>query len=194
MDGDVTVEFIKLDHPESVASASQEGTVAVSGEPQGKRMGTIRLAYPDNRGSYAVIPVPIAVIANGDGPGVMLSGGMDSVAALHWAARHHRVAAAVSFDYGAKHNHREIPCAAVQCQLLGVRHEIIPLSFIDQLFTSDLLRSGGEIPEGHYADDTMRRTVVLGVNLPQQGFDRIGDQVCAASYAKALLSLTHWGP
>lgn len=91
---------------------------------------------------------------------VLCSGGMDSVAALHWAARHHRVAAAVSFDYGAKHNHREIPCAAEQCRLLGIRHEVISLGFIDQLFASDLLRSGGEIPEGHYADDTMRRTVV----------------------------------
>jgi 7-cyano-7-deazaguanine synthase len=91
---------------------------------------------------------------------VLCSGGMDSVAALHWAARHHRVAAAVSFDYGAKHNHREIPCAVEQCRLLKVRHEIIPLGFIDQLFASDLLRSGGDIPEGHYADDNMRRTVV----------------------------------
>jgi len=41
----------------------------------GKRLGTIRLVHSDNRHAFAVIPVPIAVIANGDGPGVMLSGG-----------------------------------------------------------------------------------------------------------------------
>lgn len=41
----------------------------------GKRLGTIKLIHSDNRHSFAVIPVPIAVIANGDGPGVMLSGG-----------------------------------------------------------------------------------------------------------------------
>ena len=40
MDGDVTIEFVKLDHPESVAASDKEGTVSVSGEPQGKRMGT----------------------------------------------------------------------------------------------------------------------------------------------------------
>lgn len=51
------------------------GDIDIDLDAPGKRMGTIRLAYPDNRGSFAVIPVPIAVIANGDGPGVMLSGG-----------------------------------------------------------------------------------------------------------------------
>ena len=43
---------------------------------------------------------------------VLCSGGMDSVTALHWARRHHAVVAAVSFDYGSKHNPRELPFAA----------------------------------------------------------------------------------
>lgn len=43
---------------------------------------------------------------------VLCSGGMDSVTALYWARREHTVTAAVSFDYGAKHNAREIPFAA----------------------------------------------------------------------------------
>jgi 7-cyano-7-deazaguanine synthase len=91
---------------------------------------------------------------------VLCSGGMDSVAALHWARAHHDVRAALSFDYGSKHNHRELPLAAEQARKLQVPHQIIRLDFIGQLFASDLLRSGGEIPEGHYADDNMKRTVV----------------------------------
>jgi 7-cyano-7-deazaguanine synthase len=91
---------------------------------------------------------------------VLCSGGMDSVAALHWARAEHDVRAAVSFDYGSKHNHREIPFAAEQARLLGVPHRTIPLDFIGQLFASDLLQSGGDIPEGHYAADNMKRTVV----------------------------------
>jgi len=91
---------------------------------------------------------------------VLCSGGMDSVTALHWARAHHDVAAAVSFDYGSKHNHREIPLAAAQARLLGVPHRVIPLDFIGRLFASDLLQGGGDIPEGHYADDNMKRTVV----------------------------------
>ena len=43
---------------------------------------------------------------------VLLSGGMDSVTALYWAARDHEVVGCVSFDYGSKHNHQEIPMAA----------------------------------------------------------------------------------
>jgi len=91
---------------------------------------------------------------------VLLSGGMDSVTALHWARREHEVVGAVSFDYGAKHNHREIPLAAWQCADSGVKHDIIDLDFVNRLFASDLLKSGGEIPEGHYADENMKKTVV----------------------------------
>jgi 7-cyano-7-deazaguanine synthase len=91
---------------------------------------------------------------------VLLSGGMDSVTALHWAARDHDVAGAVSFDYGSKHNAREIPMAAWQAARLGVPHDIIALDFMNRLFSSDLLKSGGDIPDGHYADENMKRTVV----------------------------------
>ena len=91
---------------------------------------------------------------------VLCSGGMDSVTALHWARAHHEVRAVLSFDYGAKHNHCEIPLAAEHAKTVGAPHQVIPLDFIGQLFASDLLKSGGEIPEGHYADENMKRTVV----------------------------------
>jgi 7-cyano-7-deazaguanine synthase len=85
---------------------------------------------------------------------------MDSVVALHWAAREHTVAAVLSFDYGAKHNHRELPFAAEHAGKLQARHEVVTLDFINRLFTSDLLKSGGEIPEGHYEAANMKQTVV----------------------------------
>lgn len=91
---------------------------------------------------------------------VLCSGGMDSVVALHWARREHAVRAALSFDYGSKHGPRELPCAAHQARVLGVPHQVVALPFIGAHFASDLLVGGGEIPEGHYADATMRRTVV----------------------------------
>lgn len=91
---------------------------------------------------------------------VLCSGGMDSVAALYWARKHHVVSAVLSFDYGSKHNPRELPLAAEHARRLGAPHRVIRLDFIGQLFASDLLQGGGEIPEGHYADDNMRRTVV----------------------------------
>ncbi len=91
---------------------------------------------------------------------VLVSGGMDSVTALHAASREYEVVAGLSFDYGSKHNHRELPFAAWHCEALGVHHEIVRLDFIDRLFQSDLLKSGGEIPEGHYEAENMKQTVV----------------------------------
>lgn len=91
---------------------------------------------------------------------VLCSGGMDSVAALHWAAREHTLVAVASFDYGAKHNHRELPFAAEHAAKLGVRHEVIALEFVNRLFASDLLKSGGAVPEGHYEAANMKQTVV----------------------------------
>ncbi|MEM9018642.1 MAG: 7-cyano-7-deazaguanine synthase QueC [Verrucomicrobiota bacterium] len=91
---------------------------------------------------------------------VLVSGGMDSVTALHLANRDHEVIAGVSFDYGSKHNHKEIPFAKEHCEALGVEHVVIPLGFMNDLFESDLLKSGGEIPEGHYEAENMKQTVV----------------------------------
>ncbi|MDF1657963.1 MAG: 7-cyano-7-deazaguanine synthase QueC [Verrucomicrobiales bacterium] len=91
---------------------------------------------------------------------VLVSGGMDSVTALYQANRDHEVVAGLSFDYGSKHNDREIPFAAMHCEALGIRHEIISLGFMNELFKSDLLQSGGEIPEGHYEASNMKQTVV----------------------------------
>lgn len=91
---------------------------------------------------------------------VLLSGGMDSVTALYWAKQEHEVVGAVSFDYGAKHNHREVALAEWQCGHLDVWHDIVSLPFVNELFASDLLKSGGDIPDGHYEEESMKRTVV----------------------------------
>lgn len=89
---------------------------------------------------------------------IVLSGGMDSVTLLHDCRD--RIALAVTFDYGSNHNAREIECARRQCELLGVEHLVIPLSFMGQYFKSSLLSGADAIPEGHYADENMKSTVV----------------------------------
>jgi 7-cyano-7-deazaguanine synthase len=91
---------------------------------------------------------------------VLLSGGMDSVTALYAAHTAHPIVAALSFHYGAKHNDRELPFAAHHARALGVPHHVIPLDFVGRHFVSDLLASGGEIPKGHYEEESMKKTVV----------------------------------
>src|SRR5262245_4683484 len=92
---------------------------------------------------------------------VLVSGGMDSVTALYEAQRQYLVVSALSFDYGSKHNHKEIPFAQWHSRNLKIPHQVIELGFIGQLFKSDLLQSGGAIPDGHYEEQTMKQTVVL---------------------------------
>lgn len=89
---------------------------------------------------------------------IVLSGGMDSVTLLHQEKG--RIALAVSFDYGSNHNALEIECAQKQCELLGIEHLVIPLDFMGRYFRSSLLSGAEEIPEGHYADENMKSTVV----------------------------------
>jgi 7-cyano-7-deazaguanine synthase len=91
---------------------------------------------------------------------VLLSGGMDSVSALYDAKQKHEVVGAISFDYGSKHNHKEIPFAAYHSRKFNIEHRVIHLDFVGELFKSDLLKSGGQIPDGHYEEETMKSTVV----------------------------------
>lgn len=91
---------------------------------------------------------------------VLLSGGMDSVTALYHAHAEGPVLTAVSFDYGSKHNAREISYAKWHCEKLGISHQVVKLDFFTQLFQSSLLNGGDPIPDGHYAEANMKQTVV----------------------------------
>lgn len=89
---------------------------------------------------------------------IILSGGMDSVTLLH--EYRDRVALAVTFDYGSNHNRREAAFAKLHCERLGIEHLLIPLNFIHDYFKSSLLEGADAIPEGHYAAENMKSTVV----------------------------------
>lgn len=91
---------------------------------------------------------------------VLLSGGMDSVTALYETHLRFAEVTALSFEYGSRHNHREIPCARWHAERLGVKHLVFQLPFVGQYFSSSLLRTGGPVPFGHYEEASMRQTVV----------------------------------
>lgn len=89
---------------------------------------------------------------------IIVSGGMDSITLLYNRAK--EIELAVTFDYGSNHNKREIEYAAYHCKKLGIEHIIIPLEFMHQYFKSSLLNGAEAIPEGHYAAENMKSTVV----------------------------------
>lgn len=68
MDGDVEVEFVKLDDAARLLPTGKEGTVLLAGEPQGKRMGSIRL----RRGHQGLLPKGAAYRFQAQRPSVLL--------------------------------------------------------------------------------------------------------------------------
>jgi 7-cyano-7-deazaguanine synthase len=107
-----------------------------------------------------------------------LSGGMDSsTLLLHLLANDYEVTA-LSFDYGQKHK-IELERATDLVQYINqnldnwnskenpypkVKHQIIKLDGLAQLLNSSLVEGGSEVPEGHYAAENMKDTVVPNRN------------------------------
>jgi 7-cyano-7-deazaguanine synthase len=105
-----------------------------------------------------------------------LSGGMDSsTLLLHLLANGYEVTA-LSFDYGQKHN-VELQRAKELVKYLNahsryedeqyyakVKHQVITLKGLDKLLNSALVKGGDEVPEGHYAEENMKATVVPNRN------------------------------
>ena len=89
---------------------------------------------------------------------IIVSGGMDSITLLN--EYKDEIAMAVTFDYGSNHAKKEIPMAKLHCERLGIKHIVIPLAFIHEYFKSSLLEGADAIPEGHYAAENMKSTVV----------------------------------
>ena len=89
---------------------------------------------------------------------IIVSGGMDSITLLY--DKKDEIALGISFDYGSNHNAKEIPFAEMHCKRLGIKHITINLDFMHQYFKSSLLQGAEAIPEGHYADENMKSTVV----------------------------------
>ena len=98
---------------------------------------------------------------------ICLSGGLDSTTVLAEVIEKRdddTGVLAVSFNYGSKHNPYEIAAAHHIAEHYDVYHKILDLTPIFSHMQSNLLLSGGAIPEGHYEAESMRRTVVPGRN------------------------------
>ena len=89
---------------------------------------------------------------------IIYSGGLDSTTLLY--EEQHRIALAVTFDYGSNHASQEIACARRHCASLGIEHLVIDLAFMKSYFDSSLLSGADAIPDGSYDDTNMKSTVV----------------------------------
>ncbi len=99
---------------------------------------------------------------------VSLSGGMDSSTLLLRALNEYKTVTALSFDYGQKHR-VELERAQSLVDYLSknghkVTYKQIQLNGLVDLLDSALVTGGEDVPEGHYAEDNMKATVVPNRN------------------------------
>lgn len=93
----------------------------------------------------------------------IVSGGMDSVVLAHHVRAEGHDLHLLSVDYGQRHR-KELAYARACAERLGARHDIVDLSSITGLIATSSLTGDREVPDGHYAEETMRATVVPNRN------------------------------
>lgn len=94
-----------------------------------------------------------------------LSGGLDSATLCAYYLDKGYQVLPVSFLYGSKHNIYEMTAAKELERHYSLHIQDVNLGFIGELFKSDLLKSGGEVPDGYYTDSNMSKTVVPARNV-----------------------------
>lgn len=120
---------------------------------------------------------------------VVCSGGLDSVSLAHIVAAEHQLTRLVSFDYGQRHR-KELGFAAAAAHRLGVPHHLIDMRTIGAALTGSALTDDIDVPDGHYAEETMRITVVPNRNAIMLA---IGFGIAAANGDAAVATAVHGG-
>jgi 7-cyano-7-deazaguanine synthase len=94
----------------------------------------------------------------------VVSGGMDSVVLAHLIKDGGHDLTMISFDYGQRHR-KELGFASLAAQRLKVDHHIVNMqSMIGLISKSALTNDSMSVPDGHYAEQTMKQTVVPNRN------------------------------
>jgi len=102
---------------------------------------------------------------------VSLSGGMDSSTLLLRCLKEYDSVTAISFDYGQKHRVELERAQSLVDYVNGemiagteIMYRQIQLNGLVDLLDSALITGGEDVPEGHYAEDNMKATVVPNRN------------------------------
>jgi 7-cyano-7-deazaguanine synthase len=120
---------------------------------------------------------------------VVCSGGLDSVSLAHKVAKEQILIGLISFDYGQRHK-KELEFAARAATRLGVPHDIIDISGIGRHLSGSALTDDLDVPDGHYAEETMKVTVVPNRNAIMLA---IAFGLAAARKADAVAVAVHGG-
>lgn len=94
----------------------------------------------------------------------IVSGGIDSTTMLWQLKAQGHDVKALSFDYGQRHR-CELDAALFLCDLAGVPHDIVDLRDLTRFIARGSQTGNEPVPEGHYAEESMKATVVPNRNM-----------------------------
>lgn len=120
---------------------------------------------------------------------VICSGGLDSVSLAHKVAAEHDLHSLLSFDYGQRHA-KEVGFAAACARRLGVPHKVVDIRGVGAALTGSALTDDIDVPDGHYAEESMKLTVVPNRNAIML---TIAFGMAAAQKADAVGAAVHGG-
>lgn len=95
---------------------------------------------------------------------LILSGGLDSTTLLYDLIDQGVTVHPIGFNYGQRHS-KELTMAARTCEKFDLEYKIINLSDFGSLLSNNALTGTIDMPEGHYADESMQQTVVPNRNM-----------------------------
>lgn len=120
---------------------------------------------------------------------LVCSGGLDSVCLAHLLAAEHALSRILSFDYGQRHR-KELDFARRCAERLGVPFQLLDMRSLGAALGGSALIGEREVPDGHYAEETMRITVVPNRNAIMLA---IAFGVAAAQGDDAVATAVHGG-
>ncbi|MBT3205745.1 MAG: 7-cyano-7-deazaguanine synthase QueC [Gammaproteobacteria bacterium] len=94
---------------------------------------------------------------------VICSGGLDSVTLAYLVAKERELSAVLSFDYGQRHQ-KEVEYAEHCASVLGAPYQLIDITSVGKVLTGSALTDNIDVPDGHYAEESMKSTVVPNRN------------------------------
>jgi 7-cyano-7-deazaguanine synthase len=95
----------------------------------------------------------------------------------------------LSFDYGQRHV-KELESARACARRLGVPHRVVDLRDVGAALSGSALTDDVAVPDGHYAEETMRITVVPNRNAIMLA---VAFGMAAAQKAGAVAAAVHGG-
>ena len=90
---------------------------------------------------------------------ILMSGGLDSLAALGFVKEKYGIELALTFDYGQKAAIQEIEASKKICEFYNIKNKVIKLDWLKEITQTSLVSSEENIPVNHFGTAESAKSV-----------------------------------